>query len=48
MLLHQSLPELQKRFGVMKIGIFSLFAHGEEQTDNDVGILVIFQQGKNI
>ncbi|WP_319580355.1 nucleotidyltransferase domain-containing protein [uncultured Methanospirillum sp.] len=39
-------PELQKRFGVVKIGIFGSFAHGEGRKDSDEDVLVIFQQGK--
>ena len=46
MLLREHEPELQKRFGVAKIGIFGSFAHGEERQDSDVDVLVIFQQGK--
>lgn len=46
MLLRQSQPELQKKFGVLKIGIFGSFARGEEQPDSDVDVLVTFQQGK--
>lgn len=46
MLLRQHEPELQKRFGVAKIGIFGSFARGEERLDSDVDILVTFQNGK--
>ncbi|PWR71738.1 nucleotidyltransferase family protein [Methanospirillum lacunae] len=46
MLLRQSQPDLQEKFGVMKIGIFGSFARGEEQPDSDVDVLVTFQQGK--
>ena len=45
-LLRQHEPELQKRFGVAKIGIFGSFARGEERQDSDVDILVTFQSGK--
>ncbi|PWR71699.1 nucleotidyltransferase family protein [Methanospirillum lacunae] len=46
MLLRQSQPDLQEKFGVMKIGIFGSFARGEEQPGSDVDVLVTFQQGK--
>ena len=45
-LLRQHEPELKKRFGVAKIGIFGSFARGEERPDSDVDILVTFQKGK--
>ncbi|MFH0966856.1 MAG: nucleotidyltransferase family protein [Methanobacteriota archaeon] len=45
-LLREHDPELQKRLGIAKIGIFGSFAHGEERQDSDVDVLVTFQQGK--
>ncbi|HII97957.1 MAG TPA: nucleotidyltransferase family protein [Methanoregula sp.] len=39
-------PELKRRFGVAKIGIFGSFARGEERPDSDIDILVTFQDGK--
>jgi len=45
-LLRQHEPELKRRFGVARIGIFGSFARGEERPDSDVDILVVFQKGK--
>ncbi|HTY14918.1 MAG TPA: nucleotidyltransferase family protein [Methanoregulaceae archaeon] len=45
-LLRQHEPELRKKFGVAKIGIFGSFARGEEREDSDVDVLVTFQEGK--
>jgi uncharacterized protein len=45
-LLRQHEPELKKRFGVAKIGIFGSFARGEERPDSDIDILVTFRNGK--
>jgi uncharacterized protein len=45
-LLRQHKPELRKRFGVAKIGIFGSFAHGEERPESDVDVFVTFQNGK--
>ncbi len=33
-------PEMQKRFGVTRIGVFGSFARGEEEAESDVDILV--------
>lgn len=33
-------PELQKRFGVTRIGVFGSFARGEEDAESDLDILV--------
>ncbi len=46
MLLRQSLPELQKQFSVMKIGIFGSFAREGDKSDSDVDVLVTFLQRK--
>jgi predicted nucleotidyltransferase len=45
-LLRKHEPELQKQFGVSKIGIFGSFARGEERPDSDIDILVTFQTGR--
>jgi hypothetical protein len=45
-LLRQHEPELNRRFGVAKIGVFGSFARGEERPDSDVDVLVVFQKGK--
>lgn len=45
-LLRQHEPELKKRFGVAKIGIFGSFSRGEERPDSDVDVLVTFHEGK--
>ena len=45
-LLREHEPELKKRFGVAKIGIFGSFARGEERPESDVDVLVTFQEGK--
>jgi predicted nucleotidyltransferase len=45
-LLRQAEPELKKKFGVAKIGIFGSFVRGEERPDSDVDILVSFRKGK--
>ena len=45
-LLRQHEPELKRRFGVARIGIFGSFARGEERPDSDVDVLVVFQKGE--
>ena len=45
-LLRQLEPILKKRFGVAKIGIFGSFIRGEERTDSDVDVLVMFRKGQ--
>ena len=44
--LRQHEPELKRRFGVAKIGIFGSFSRGEERPDSDVDVLVTFQKGR--
>ncbi len=43
-LLHQHLPELQKRFGVKSMGIFGSYVRGEQRTDSDLDILVDYNK----
>lgn len=45
-LLREHEPELKRRFGVAKIGIFGSFARREERPESDVDILVTFHDGK--
>lgn len=45
-LLRQAEPELKKRFGVAKIGIFGSFVRGEERPESDVDVLVMFRNGE--
>jgi predicted nucleotidyltransferase len=45
-LLRKHGPELRKRYGVAKIGIFGSFARGEEKPDSDVDVLVTFRKGE--
>lgn len=45
-LLRQATPELKKRFGVSKIGIFGSYIRGEERPDSDVDVLVLFRKGE--
>jgi uncharacterized protein len=45
-LLRKNEPELRKRFGVAKIGIFGSFIRGEERPDSDVDVLVTFREGE--
>jgi hypothetical protein len=45
-LLREHEPELKKRFGVAKIGIFGSFVRGEERPDSDVDVLVTFHKGE--
>ncbi|WP_321507165.1 nucleotidyltransferase family protein [uncultured Methanoregula sp.] len=44
-LLRENEPEIKKRFGVSKIGIFGSFARGEERPESDVDVLVMFRKG---
>ena len=39
-LLRDLKPELERRFGVRRIGVFGSVARGEESADSDVDILV--------
>ncbi|PKL70648.1 MAG: nucleotidyltransferase [Methanomicrobiales archaeon HGW-Methanomicrobiales-1] len=43
-LLRQATPELKKRFGVAKIGLFGSYVRGEERPDSDVDVLVLFRE----
>jgi len=43
-LLREHEPEIKKRFGVSKIGIFGSFARGEERPESDVDVLVMFRK----
>lgn len=45
-LLRHAEPELKKRFGVAKIGIFGSYIRGEERPDSDVDVLVSFRKGE--
>jgi len=45
-LLRKHEPDIKKRFGVSKIGIFGSFVRGEERPDSDVDVLVTFRTGK--
>jgi predicted nucleotidyltransferase len=45
-LLRNAEPELKKRFGVAKIGIFGSYIRGEERPDSDVDVLVLFRKGE--
>ena len=45
-LLRQHEPEIKKRFGVAKIGIFGSFVRGEERLESDVDVLVSFRKGE--
>lgn len=45
-LLRQATPDLKKRFGVAKIGIFGSYIRGEERPDSDVDVLVLFRKGE--
>jgi uncharacterized protein len=42
-LLRKHEPDIKKRFGVSKIGIFGSFVRGEERPDSDVDVLVTFR-----
>ena len=45
-LLRKHEPEIKKRFGVARIGIFGSFVRGEERQDSDVDVLVSFRKGE--
>lgn len=45
-LLRKHEPELKKKFGVAKIGIFGSFARGEERPDSDIDVIVVFRKGE--
>ena len=45
-LLREHEPELKKRFGVAKIGIFGSFVRGEQRPESDVDVLVTFRKGE--
>ncbi|MFA5253568.1 MAG: nucleotidyltransferase family protein [Methanoregula sp.] len=45
-LLRRHEPEIKKRFGVVKIGIFGSYIRGEERPDSDVDVLVSFKKGE--
>lgn len=42
-LLKKNENEIQKRFGVWRIGIFGSFARGEEKEGSDIDVLVEFR-----
>ncbi len=37
-------PELERRFGVVRIGVFGSVARGEEDADSDVDVLVELEE----
>ena len=37
-------PELERRFGVRRIGVFGSIARGEEDADSDVDVLVELEE----
>jgi predicted nucleotidyltransferase len=37
-------PELERRFGVIRIGVFGSVARGEEDADSDVDVLVELEE----
>ena len=37
-------PELERRFGVVRIGVFGSVARGEEEADSDVDVLVELEE----
>ena len=39
-LLRREKPELERRFGVRRLGLFGSYARGEQRADSDVDILV--------
>jgi len=43
-LLREHDPEIKKRFGVGKIGIFGSFGRGEVRLDRDVDVLITFRK----
>jgi hypothetical protein len=43
-LLREHEPEIKKRFGVGKIGIFGSFGRGEVRLDRDVDVLITFRK----
>jgi len=45
-LLREHEPEIKKRFGVATIGLFGSFVRGEERSDSDVDVLVMFKRGQ--
>ena len=45
-LLRNHEPDIKKRFGVSKIGIFGSFVRGEERPDSDDDVLVTFRNGE--
>lgn len=38
--LRREKPELERRFGVRRLGVFGSYARGEQRADSDVDILV--------
>ncbi|MGV8109346.1 nucleotidyltransferase family protein [Methanospirillum sp.] len=40
------LPDLQRRFGISRIGVFGSQITGNASPDSDIDILVTFQEGK--
>ncbi|PKL60280.1 MAG: nucleotidyltransferase [Methanomicrobiales archaeon HGW-Methanomicrobiales-4] len=41
-----SLPDIQRKYGVKKIGIFGSYARNEQSSDSDVDVLVEFKNGE--
>ncbi len=37
-------PEMKKRFGVKRIGVFGSFARGDQKDPSDIDILVEFEK----
>ncbi len=46
--LREHMPELEREFGVERLGIFGSYVRGEEREDSDVDILVEFSPSADI
>ena len=46
--LRKYLPEPQERYGVRSLGIFGSFVRGEQQTRNDLDVLVEFDRAPTL
>ncbi|MCZ0860155.1 nucleotidyltransferase family protein [Methanocorpusculum sp. MG] len=44
--LEENLPEIRKRFGIEKIGIFGSVSRSEDRPDSDIDILYLFEKGR--
>ena len=47
-ILHQQKPYLAEKYGVIELGVFGSYVHGEQRPDSDIDILIELQRPPKI